>query len=190
MTPTPAKPSKFIAHLTEQLHAREAEVKQANACIAKLESELAAERADRQRGLDALADEIESRGNEVGVLNSQLVQGARSFEALTIRVSGLQGTIEAQRAELGASEAIIHGLEQANASATTVIRTGAVLIDALKARIAELEQRGAHLDAKEAELKVLVAKVEERGRRREAEEAAAILNRRAVASAVPGRIPR
>lgn len=176
MTPTPAKPSKFITHLTEQLHKRELEIGLAKERTQQLEGQLAQERADRHRDLETIARH-----------ERQLVVTGESNRSLSARIKSLGVLIEVQQTELQASAEKTQALEKAHAASMALNAGLDLLVDALRGRIAELEQRSKHLDAKESELRQLVAKVEARGRRREAEEANAILNRRALAGAVPGR---
>jgi chromosome segregation ATPase len=154
------RPARHITRLTELLAAREADVAAALARVAQLET-----------AIETAAE-----------LWRQAVHKVVDLEAL-LRVAAQQRTeaAEVYRAEF-----------------TQMAADKDAVIAELRARLVQADERAVLLDQREAELHAvheanraeltaLVDRVAERMRAREREEAQALLNRRALSGAVPGK---
>lgn len=187
------RPAKYITQLTDRLTAQAIDLKVAQGRVAQLESNLkdASAREADERRLRLLQlherNEVAAKLHDAQVSMAQRSTQDALFYTATIGVLGHAGA-EAMRAD---PIAHLAGMVCEHAAEVACLhRDQRKTVNELNARIIELEQRDAILDEKERDIRELVAKIEDRMRRGEREEASAILNRRALATAVPGKLRR
>lgn len=159
------KTGKFINVLTSKLKDRTEQVAARDKLISERDATIASLRAD----LDALTGQVKMNSD----LRSSLEQAAREAFEQSRRCGELGHDLANTQRLLDVALDVVH---KRNAT-----------IEELAQKISEMSVKDELLDQKDADIRALVAKVEDRMRSRERQDAAAILNRKALSAAIPGR---
>lgn len=178
-----AKPARLIGKLTAALSAHKTEVFDLTARVAELEL-ISSSRGAAIEELDATLESVRADRDRLG---------ARLFDeqrATMKRADDDSLMLARANRVIGHPPAAAALVADPPSYVAKLLANHEAEVAALQARISGLAEREAELDAKEVKLRALVAGVEERMRAREREEASAILNRRAMAGAVPGKLSR
>lgn len=160
--------------------------------IKELEATLANATADKQRTVDATATFWHKRVEDLKAqheMNVEAVQGKHDLDwkQASQERQALIDKMSTLRVQLEATQADRDGLKLHRDEVLAVNAQLGVQLTEARTKFADVEPRFLLLEQQKADLEKLCDKVRDRMKRKELEEERAVLNRKALAGAAPGR---